>query len=359
MIAAPVAPSPNQMLKVSLLSQAILGWVCTLFFAFLAVMALLSNETGPAFFFLFFIALGVYLILTTGNIRMNQHVVTYETPLGRYQIGWDEISEIRTNYSRRSFLLVGAGQAGQKQFVLPGTAAWFGKDKKAMLALFAGQIQARGIPIKNNVLMGFSTRKNVRVSWDSPDPETYLARPPQTAAPQEAVDYSKPLSQQAAFQSTSSLAPGLTASVPMGPRLPAQPANPINLTIGAAAGFVVAILAAVLWAAITYFAEFQIGWMAIGVGVAIGYTVRVLSKGGGFLPGMLSASLALFGCVLGNFLTVVAVVAVHESVSMPNVLLGFLLNPDVIIKAMVATFQPLDLLFYGFAVYYGFRVSAR
>jgi hypothetical protein len=34
-------------------------------------------------------------------------------------------------------------------------------------------------------------------------------------------------------------------------------------------------------------------------------------------------------------------------------------NPDFMVKAMMATFHPMDLLFYGIAVYQGYQLSFR
>jgi hypothetical protein len=129
--------------------------------------------------------------------------------------------------------------------------------------------------------------------------------------------------------------------------------------MGAAAGLVVATLAAVVWAAISYLTHYQISWMALGVGAAVGATVRALSRSGGRLQAITSAALALFGCLLGNLLTAIAYATFHNGLSLPTILLSLLLDPGLIVKVMVDTFEPLDLLFYAVATFTGYRAAAR
>ena len=76
-----------------------------------------------------------------------------------------------------------------------------------------------------------------------------------------------------------------------------------NLPLGALAGLGAAIAGAAIWAAITAATEYQIGWMAIGVGFLVGFAVRVVGKGSEASFGVVGAVLALLGCLLGNLLT--------------------------------------------------------
>ncbi|MEE9230157.1 MAG: hypothetical protein V3U86_05575, partial [Acidobacteriota bacterium] len=52
-----------------------------------------------------------------------------------------------------------------------------------------------------------------------------------------------------------------------------------NLVAGVLAGAAGAVAGAGLWAAVTVFTGFQIGWMAVGVGFLVGYLVRLAGKG--------------------------------------------------------------------------------
>ena len=69
--------------------------------------------------------------------------------------------------------------------------------------------------------------------------------------------------------------------------------------------------------------------------------------------------MSIFGCLLGNLLSLCLIVAGHEGVSPFAVLTHLGGHPALLPAALVATFHPLDLLFYGIAVYEGYRFSFR
>ncbi len=124
-------------------------------------------------------------------------------------------------------------------------------------------------------------------------------------------------------------------------------------------GLAVAMIAATAWALVTTATNYQIGWMAVGVGFLVGGAVRTLGRGIDKSFGYLGAAMSVFGCLLGNLLSICAIVAGHEGLSLVSVLAHVCAQPAVIPGAMLATFQPMDLLFYGIAVYEGYRFSFR
>lgn len=130
-----------------------------------------------------------------------------------------------------------------------------------------------------------------------------------------------------------------------------------NLPLALVGGVVAAIIGAVLWAIITVATNFQIGYMAVAVGFLVGYTVRFAGKGLDQVFGILGAALALGGCILGNLLTLVGFIANDEGLGYVQVLLG--IDYSLVPSAMMATFSPIDLLFYGIATYEGYRFSFR
>jgi len=130
-----------------------------------------------------------------------------------------------------------------------------------------------------------------------------------------------------------------------------------NLIGGVLAGAVAAAAGAGAWAAVTVATGYQIGWMAIGVGFLVGYAVRLAGKGVDATFGFAGAVLALLGCAVGNLLTVCAVVAAQEDMAIMEILVQ--LTPGLVQELMVATFSPMDLLFYAIAVYEGYKLSFR
>jgi hypothetical protein len=152
-------------------------------------------------------------------------------------------------------------------------------------------------------------------------------------------------------QPTSSPPP---ASTPVSPAL--EPAPRSHLPLAIIAGVAAALVGAVAWAAVTVTTNYQIGFMAIGVGLLVGFAVR-LGNGTGLVFGLIGAILALLGCVLGNFFTIVAVFAKTQNMNVLTALSAIDLSK--VPQVMAEAFDPMDLLFYGIAAYEGYRFSQR
>ena len=117
------------------------------------------------------------------------------------------------------------------------------------------------------------------------------------------------------------------------------------------------LVGAIAWGAITYFTEFQISWMSIGVGFLVGVAIRFFGKGKTMIFGISGAVLALLGCLLGNLIYYSGVIAVEEGTSFLNVFSFLLLNPAAIIEIFTLAFDFRDLLFYAIAAYAGFSAA--
>ena len=127
---------------------------------------------------------------------------------------------------------------------------------------------------------------------------------------------------------------------------------PVLALIGGLAG---SVLGAILWASITVATNFQIGFMAVGMGLLVGVTVRYLGQGSSTLFGVLGAVISLFGCLLGNLFSQVGFYAMESAQSLVDswTYLDFSQIPSVLVES----FHPLDALFYIIAVYEGYRFS--
>ena len=130
-----------------------------------------------------------------------------------------------------------------------------------------------------------------------------------------------------------------------------------DLNFAIIAGLIAAILSAIVWAAITVKTGYQIGYMAVGLGAAVGLSVRYAGKGLDPIYQFVGAGLALFGCLLGNFLGILGFVSAEVGSSWIGVL-DFVSVGDVL-AAMADGMSPIDFLFYGIAIYEGFRFSLR
>lgn len=122
-------------------------------------------------------------------------------------------------------------------------------------------------------------------------------------------------------------------------------------------GFLLVIISAILWAAITVAAQYQIAYMAIGVGLIVGYGIRFFGAGIDREFGILGGAFALLGCLLGNLFSNVGFVAQSEGLGYMEVL--SFVNASNILDVLFESFSPMDLLFYGIAIYQGYRFSFR
>lgn len=130
-----------------------------------------------------------------------------------------------------------------------------------------------------------------------------------------------------------------------------------NLAMGFIGGLAAAVIGAIVWAVITVVTEYQIGYMAIAIGFLVGFSVRTFGKGINTIFGVIGAVLALIGCLLGNFLSLVGFFADAEGMSYLEILsqIDYALVPEI----MIETFNPMDVLFYGIALYEGYKFSFR
>lgn len=130
-----------------------------------------------------------------------------------------------------------------------------------------------------------------------------------------------------------------------------------NLLGGLLAGLAASAIGAGVWASVTVATGYQIGWMALGVGFLVGYAVRIAGKGIDTVFGITGAALALLGCGAGNLLAISSMAGTQQNVPLLDVLSA--LDLTTAQQLMAAGFSPVDLLFYGIAVYEGFQLSFR
>ncbi len=133
--------------------------------------------------------------------------------------------------------------------------------------------------------------------------------------------------------------------------------NEQSMVGGLLAGGAAALVGAGVWALVTVLTGYQIGFIAIGIGFLVGLAVQFAGKGINKIFGAMGAALALFGCLLGNYFTVVHFVGEAEGLGFFDTLTR--ISPAAIPELMAITFSPMDLVFYGIAVYEGFKLSFR
>jgi len=130
-----------------------------------------------------------------------------------------------------------------------------------------------------------------------------------------------------------------------------------NLAVGSMAGLVAGVAGAAVWAGVTVVTEYQIGWLAVGLGFLVGIAMRTMGKGIDQVFGAVGATLALFSCVLGNVFTIAWYISAQTGSSLLGVLTE--LDMELTIDLITETFQVMDILFYGLALYFGYKYSFR
>ncbi|MGV3757842.1 MAG: hypothetical protein ACO1QS_20870 [Verrucomicrobiota bacterium] len=125
--------------------------------------------------------------------------------------------------------------------------------------------------------------------------------------------------------------------------------------LGAVGGFVAAIIGAAIWATVTVLTEYQIGWMAVGVGILVGLAIRVMGRGNHIIYPMMGGVFALLGCVLGNLLSGIGFLAKELDMSYFAAMGEFDWSESfALLKAMSSV---MDILFYAIAIYEGVKFS--
>jgi hypothetical protein len=130
-----------------------------------------------------------------------------------------------------------------------------------------------------------------------------------------------------------------------------------NLASGIIAGIGVGAVGAVIWAVITVATEYQIGYMAIGIGFIVGHAVRMGGKGVDMIFGISGAVIAILSCFLGNFLSTIGFLANYNEIGYLDAFLSF--DYSLFIPIMKETFGFMDVLFYGFAAFEGYKLAFR
>ena len=130
-----------------------------------------------------------------------------------------------------------------------------------------------------------------------------------------------------------------------------------NFVLGLLAGLFIGLLGALVWGGITVATNFQIGYMALAIGAAVGFTIRKTGKGIDIKFGIAGAIISLLSCLIGNFFSILGFISNEEAISFIDALLFF--DYSQFLTVMSYAFSPIDLLFYGLAGYEGYKFSFR
>lgn len=130
-----------------------------------------------------------------------------------------------------------------------------------------------------------------------------------------------------------------------------------NLPAGFLAGLAACVVGAVAWALVSVSTGYQIGYMAIGMGFLVGYAVRWAGKGVSQIFGAIGALFSVLGCFLGDFLSMVGYVSREYELPYFDALAS--IDMSLMISALIKNLFSMTILFYGFALFQGYKLSFR
>jgi len=130
-----------------------------------------------------------------------------------------------------------------------------------------------------------------------------------------------------------------------------------NFNLAILAGIGAAVLGAALWAIVTVTTKSELGLMAIVVGFVVGRAIRAVGHGVDQKFGYLGAACALAGCIAGNVLSDIGFYANIRGIGFGQALAD--MDLALLTKLVTAFSQPMDLLFYGIAIYEGYKFSFK
>ena len=130
-----------------------------------------------------------------------------------------------------------------------------------------------------------------------------------------------------------------------------------NIRLAIVGGLSAFLFCSALWALISLITDYQVTYMAIGIGLIVGFAVRYSGQGYRWKYGLIGAIYSFLSIIVGNLLMVTLYVSHSENIQFSDLLLS--LDFSVILAILWSIFKPSDLLFYGIAIYLGFKISYR
>ena len=118
-----------------------------------------AAQASVVILFLIFVLLGIYLLLSSGSVEMDEEGITYRTYLAQYRIVWSEVKHIEIDRQGSNIVFCG----DNKRLAALGPMFWSGSDKKLMLRLLDTQVRKGGIEIRQTEKAPYRFSKNTKV----------------------------------------------------------------------------------------------------------------------------------------------------------------------------------------------------
>ncbi|GCB36651.1 hypothetical protein [Bacteroides faecalis] len=129
-----------------------------------------------------------------------------------------------------------------------------------------------------------------------------------------------------------------------------------NLLKGLLLAIIASLVGAVAWGLVSVSTGYQIGYMAIAIGLVVGFAMR---QGKGIRPifGIIGGALALISCVLGDFFSIIGFASREYDMPFFEVLTQA--DFKTVFSIIEENLVSMSTLFYVIAVYEGYKFSFR
>lgn len=133
--------------------------------------------------------------------------------------------------------------------------------------------------------------------------------------------------------------------------------KPGSLLLSVAVGLISALVCAAIWAGVAVATEKQFAIIAILVGLAVGFCVKLVAKGSLELHGIIACIFTLIACILGDFFTALSFVAAQEGVPFMEALRYF--NYSYAIDLWLEIVDIMTVVFYLIAIYEAYKIVTK
>ena len=154
------AANTSKVLTIKHTPARVVGWIDVVFATFGSIGALSAGAYGPSLLFLIFVALGGYLILSSGSMQMTSDYITYHLPLRSYQMKWNEVRYIEIDAGGGNMVFMG----DDKRLAVIGPAFWSGKDKIYLSEFMGKQLDKYELEVRVTAKAMFRLSKNTKLS---------------------------------------------------------------------------------------------------------------------------------------------------------------------------------------------------
>lgn len=142
-------------------NYAWIGWISLLFFLPCTFFSWNAPTGGPAVgsLFLFFVALGLYLISAQATLRVDEENIEAVSLYGRSRIEWREVTSVEMDEQGNSLCFAGIN----KRLCFSGPQYWKGKGRAEMLLFLEASCEKRRVPLETRAKPTLGGSKNTKV----------------------------------------------------------------------------------------------------------------------------------------------------------------------------------------------------